>query len=84
MKGFRSMQEVLDKLPVEVEKAHKQLDLSHIPGCQPLLDAWDFDWVYFYMTIQKDEAEIFNCWLSEYTLFSFEVDMVFPEDVEDL
>jgi len=43
-----------------------------------------FDRVHFYMTFQKDEAEILYHGLSKSALLSFEIDLMLPKDVEDL
>ena len=43
MKGFGNVRKVLEKALVEVDKAHKLLDFSHISGCQPFSDACDLD-----------------------------------------
>jgi len=52
MKGVGYMGEVRNKPPVEVDKAHEGLDLSHIFWGWPLIDSRNLDGVHLYMAFR--------------------------------
>ena len=48
--------EVWDKPPVEIDKAHKGLDLGHTFWSQPCFDISNFDWVHLHTALRQDKT----------------------------
>ncbi len=75
--------EVSDEPPVKVSKSQELLNKTAI-RCRPLSHSDNFRWIHLYLSRGYDEAEERYCVSMKLTLFSFNIQLVLQQPLEDL
>ena len=84
MEGCSDVAKVPDKSPVKVGKPQELLNLFATIRCRPLSHSTDFSWVHLHLSRGYDEAQEGYSVSMKLALFSFDVQFVLQQSLENL